>query len=1054
MFPQEASVVDFFREQAGRQPDAPAVQEDGRILTYRALDLYSNRVAHELLRRGLKPEETVAVFLPASGAFLAAVLGVLKAGGTYFPVATDMPDKRLEYLLTDSQSRLVLSDQSGLRRLPAWSGKVLEVARLILPADGETERDPQISADPRRRAYITYTSGSTGQPKGVMVEHVSAVNYLHWAQGAYLRGRALDCALFTSMAFDLTLTSFFLPLLNGNRLYLHGRDDAALEVAQLARDPRLGLLKLTPAHLALLADQDLADSTVKVLIVGGEELKTDLARRVCQRFAGHVELYNEYGPTEATVGCMIYRHDPDRDQGRAVPIGVPAANTALYLLDGRGELAPPGAVGELYISGLGVARGYHRRPELTAQRFLPDPFRPGWRMYRTGDRARLLPDGNLDYLGRLDHQVKLRGYRIEPEEIACQLARHPQVAQAQVLLGQDGSGQACLLAYFSSLGTPPPAAQLREFLAARLPRYMLPSWFIPLQDWPLTANGKLDRAALPAPPEPVSGGQAAQAPASALESLLCRVWGQVLGGPGQELPVGVGDNFFDLGGDSIKAMQIVSRLSRHGLRVAVGDVLRCQSVGRLARQCAGTVGEAQAPGGPLQGPKALSPMEGWLLALDLPRPGHFNQTIMLETRRVLDPGELETALASLVARHDGLRLNLDPGAGRMFFNPAHLERPFSLTRLAGDDPGLAEKLATARGGFDLERDLLLRAALIEGPGAGQRLLLCAHHLVVDAVSWGILLEDLAAALGASHGDHPVAPPPATASLSAWQAALEASYDPDRIAAELAYWKASQEPGFILPLDHDPPDWRSGRAASLALGLDREETERLRLAARQHLRADIPALLVSALAQALAGWCGVTVLALECEGHGRLLAVPDPGPDVARTVGWFTALYPLRLEMSGLGLADTLVLVKERLAGLPNHGLGHGLLRHCLARPELAGAPLIPQVRLNYLGDLDVGLQGDIWTWRLEHSGLDSAPENPLTCKLEVLAMLSNGCLNLRLIYNQQAHDAATMERLAGEVLDNLRRLAQPRHRQADPALSPNDFSTARLSAQDLDELFK
>jgi len=563
-YPRDACLHELFEAQVGRDPDAPAIVRGAEAMTYGELNRRANQLARRLRDSGVGPEVTVGVCAEHSPEVLVALLAVLKAGGRYLPLDPDSPPQRTALMLEDAGAAVLLTRRELAPAPGAFDGRTF-----LLDADwgevaGLDGSDLTPAAGPANTAYVIYTSGSTGRPKGVMVSHRSAVNYVWWAKDAYLRGERLGFALYSSLAFDLTITSIYVPLLTGNPVHLYPPDGPLPPVADILREGKAGVVKLTPGHLALLSGQDWRASGVRRLIVGGEALETGLARQIWEAFGGRVELYNEYGPTEATVGCMIHRFDPDRDRRAFVPVGRGAANARLYVLGERLEPVPDNVVGELYIGGDCLATGYLGRGGLTAERFIPDPFaaEPGGRLYRTGDLARRLRGGDLDFLGRRDQQVKVRGYRVELGEVEAALSAHAGVracaVEARAGEGVSGSGATRLVAYVvPEGGALPNAGELRRHLHERLPAYMVPSEFVPLAELPLTPRGKIDRRRLPAPCEASAADHDVFVPPrTPTEEALARIWRELLGVE----RVGAFDNFFERGGHSLLAAQLVYRV--------------------------------------------------------------------------------------------------------------------------------------------------------------------------------------------------------------------------------------------------------------------------------------------------------------------------------------------------------------------------------------------------------------------------------------------------------------------------------------------------------------
>ncbi|MCP4214679.1 MAG: amino acid adenylation domain-containing protein [bacterium] len=611
-FPADQTIHGLFEARALKAPQKVAVQgqrlgQDGQQnslqsnhqLTYEELNREAAQLAQRLMQQGVAAGNVVALTMARSVDLVVAVLAILKTGATYLPIDPNFPQQRIQYLLEDSAASLLLEDGSLTGNHMDLSQQWHTLNYQAITAENQPAVDavaPQTSIDSNSSAtdatapaYLIYTSGSTGKPKGVLVSHRNAVNYLHWAADVYVKNESINFPLFTSISFDLTVTSLFLPLLTGNQVIVYGEEQNLLLIDTLIRDKRLGAVKLTPSHLKLLRDttveKNVDKTSIKRFIVGGEDLNSQLASDIFRKFDGQAEIYNEYGPTEATVGCMIHQYDPGETYGNSVPIGTPADNTRIYLLDRLRQPVPPGVKGEIYIGGAGVAMGYLGQAQLTAQKFPEDPFyekvnekgpeKMPQRMYATGDLAIRREDGTVIFLGRKDEQLKVRGFRVEPGEIENRLLSHPHITAAVVQMEEHSHN---LHGYIVSTQEPS-VPQIRAHLLKYLPEYMIPSRFLHLPAIPLTENGKIDRKELRASANPATSGQTYTAPRNQVESQIGKVWQEVL----KLEQVGIHDNYFDVGGTSLDIIKINKRLKENfQMDIPVASMFRYTTIHTMA----------------------------------------------------------------------------------------------------------------------------------------------------------------------------------------------------------------------------------------------------------------------------------------------------------------------------------------------------------------------------------------------------------------------------------------------------------------------------------------
>jgi amino acid adenylation domain-containing protein/non-ribosomal peptide synthase protein (TIGR01720 family) len=1068
--PVGGTLTELIAAQAVRAPEAPALVFEGETVSYSELSLRAGRLARRLRRLGCGPDAPVGVLMERSAEMLVALLGVLEAGGAYLPLDPEYPRERLAWMIEDSGVALLLAQEPLLDRLPEHGATVLalEPGWRGEPADDEPLGPSGASGE--TLAYVLYTSGSTGRPKGVMVPHRGIVNRLLWMQEAYGLTPADRVLQKTPYSFDVSVWEFFWPLMTGATLVVArpaGHRDSAY-LAELIDREQVTVMHFVPSLLqAFLEEPDLSGcGSLRLVVASGEALSSELRLRFRQRLSARLE--NLYGPTEASVDVTSWDCAEEAPRG-VVPIGRPIANIRIHLLDRELSEMPVGVPGELHIAGIGLARGYLKRPDLTAERFIPDPFGgAGERLYRTGDLARRLPGGAIEFLGRLDHQVKIRGLRIELGEIESVLAGQPGVHAAVVAARTDGPSPR-LVAYVVpepghdldiDLGIDLDIGALRAALGERLPEHMVPTAWVTLAELPLSPNGKVDRRALPAPetPAPATGGDAM--PRTWIEERLAAIWAEVL-----RLPhVGIHDNFFTLGGDSILSIQITTRARRADILITPRQLFQHQTVAELAA-VANAAPAVRAEQGPVSGPVPLTPIQRWFLDADPVDPRHFNQAVLFETARRLDPAPLGAALARLAVHHDALRLRFRREAGGWVQEALPPEAPGALPELEVVDlSGLPEqdrgaaieaRATEAQAGLDLAAGPLQRAVLFDcGPDRPGRFLWVIHHLAVDGVSWRVLLDDLVTVYNTlERGVEPLLPPK-TSSYREWSERLARHAGTPRLLSELSHWHGLPWSA-TAPLPADTPGGGAGTVASqrtATVTLDAEETRALLQDVPGVYNTRINDALLSALARAFGEWTGAPALAVDLEGHGREEIFEEI--DLSRTVGWFTSVFPVVLDLrEGADAAGALKAVKEQLRRVPQGGLGWGLLRQASPHgPELAALPR-PEVLFNYLGQLDQAVaDGSPFHLARESSGPARSQRAERRHAIEVTGRVLGGRLRLDLTYSADRYHSATLERLAQRVAALLRELIAHCRTPEAGGFTPSDFPLAGIDQSRLDQI--
>ncbi len=901
-WPEQATLAELWHAQVDRAPGAPALVAGGERLSYAVLDQAAEGIAARLRGVGLAPGAVVGVMCGRDAGRIAALLGILKAGATYLPLSQALPDARIGFMLDDSGCSLVLAGPEGAARLEALRPGV------AMPLAGEPGRRREAGpATARDVAYIIYTSGSTGQPKGVAVEHGGFVNMIT----DQIRGfgiRAEDRVVqFASCSFDASLSEIFMALLCGACLVMAPdgaiRDGAALLALMAAEG--VSVATLPPSYLRALDGADLGG--LRVLITAGEPPDpADVRRHATQRL-----MFNAYGPSEASVCASWHRVASGRAYPAGIPIGRPIANTSMTVRAPDGRQMPLGAAGEICLSGPGLARGYLGQPVLTASRF---HMLNGQRIYRTGDAGLVQDDGEVLYLGRLDGQVKLNGHRIEPGEIEHWLRSHPHVAQAAAVVAEDPPR---LLAFVVPRRPVDPAS-LRRDLADAFPPWMVPAAVIAVASLPRNIAGKLDRQALAA-----AQGAPEPGPASldAAEQRVAEAFAAVLGGG----PYQRDSSFAAAGGDSLRAIRLLGRLRRSGIALELRDMLAADTVSAIARVTAAPAGDDRAVTGRVQ----AAPAQRWFFALDPEGTARLNHTVLLRARRPLDSAAVAAALDAVWRHHDALRLTFARGRDGWAGHCAAPGEPFSLRRVdlrAAADPWplLAAHQPPPAG----QPGPLFQAAHYR-LREGDHLLLAAHHLLVDAVSWRIIVEDLASALAQAADERRVQLLAKTASYQEWASSLAGADGMAAAERERAYWEGVVPPG----APSQPYACRALRSVGAELGpVDPA------MADRRHLAG-----LLARLGAALHRWDGRRAMHVTLTSHGRQTLTP--GLDVSRTVGWFTADFPFLLDCRADAGA-----IEAALAAVPSGGVGWSVLRWLSARPPGLAEP---ELRVNFLGRVDV-----------------------------------------------------------------------------------------------------
>jgi amino acid adenylation domain-containing protein/non-ribosomal peptide synthase protein (TIGR01720 family) len=1021
-------------------------------LTYAELDRRSNQVARYLRKRMKGTPGIVAIMAKYSVGLIIGMLGVLKSGGAYLPLDPDYPAERIDYILAQSGTDILLT-QTALKEKIGFSGPVIDLDdESIFSEDGE-KLTP--AGRPRDLAYIIYTSGSTGQPKGVMIEHRSLVNLMEWRITKYGFTQHDRTLQLIAPSFDGFGSNFYSSLLSGGNLILpdegHWRDfDFA---RRLIRELRVTNLSVVPAIYRAILDGAAARDleSLRFVVLAAEQADPQLVSKSRGLNAG-LQLINEYGPTENTITTTSFMAlEPDRTG----IIGSPVANNRVYILNPNGALLPVGVPGELCIAGAGLARGYLNQPRQNREKFVNDPFDQGQRMYKTGDRARWLSDGQLEFLGRIDRQVKIKGYRVELNEIEARIRQNAWVKEAAVGLKEGESGRQILCAYTVADRALTEQA-LREYLRRYLPDYMVPAQYVFLERLPLNHHGKLDRKALESIAVAAVAQHQSEAPRNELEAKIAVVWQEILG----VATIGINDNFFALGGDSIKAIQIAAQLQQHQIRVAVKDIFQFANIKELSPLVGTTVG-LKAVHRTVTGRIDLSPIQTWFFERKIKVRHHFNQAVMLYAQAGFEEPVVRKAFTRLIEHHDALRMvyRLDGGTVEQYNRG--LEGPlFDLVEFDfTNEPDFGGRIAfeseKLQRSIDLETGPLVKLGLFK-TGRGDHLLIVIHHLVVDGISWRIILHDFAALYDNIIKGRDPALGPKSLSFKEWVARLMNYAGSPKLLQETVYWdRVAQIELTPFPKDRALPDNQFQNEKTLRVEWHCEETQHLLKGVNHAYHTEINDLLLAALGMAVKEWSGIERFAVSLEGHGREPIIPET--DIANTVGWFTTEYPVVLDLGGSDSPAAIVkTVKETLRQVPDKGIGYGILKY-LARPAVsdgAGRRLTPEIGFNYLGQFDQDIQNPYFTFSPLTVGTSIDPQFARPHVLEIVGMIVNGRLVMNFKYCEGDYREKRIERLVTAYQTHLRALITHCLQVKQPELTPSDFGDPTLTLTELDKIIQ
>ncbi|MEO8446523.1 MAG: amino acid adenylation domain-containing protein [bacterium] len=1046
----------LIEEQTIKTPDATAVVFKDQKLTYDELNKSANRLANYLIKHGVTKETFVGLCIERSPEMIIAILAVLKTGAAYIPIDTSYPQSRIEFMISDSKAGVIISQESVKDNLPPGISKTIFIDKDRKKISNENDSNIDADVSLNEVAYVIYTSGSTGTPKGVMIEHKSLSNHMMWMTHRFGFDSTDSVLQKTPFSFDASVWEFYLPLITGGKLVIakpEGHMDISYLIDTIIKN-NITTIQLVPTLLRMLLDENGIENctSLKAVFCGGEALTYELKEKLFDKL--DVKFYNFYGPTEVTIDSVYYEC---KKEDNNIPIGKPVYNTQAYIVDKFLNPVPIGVAGELLLGGIDVGRGYLNNKELTDDKFIKDIFRKrDTKLYKTGDLVKYRSDGNIDYLGRVDRQVKLRGYRIELEEIESKLTQNDAVKNCAVIVREDKPGSQKLVAYIVNDDKGKLSLnELKNDLRKSLPEYMIPNAFVFLDKIPMLPNGKTDRSSLPVPDAPALSDDNFAEAKLPVEKILSDIWKQILGLE----KIGINDNFFELGGDSIISIQIISKANQSGIKITPKQIFQYQTIAELSL-VAELVKEQNSDQGMVTGELPLTPVQHWFFERDLPEPQHYNHSVLLKVPKGLNSIYLKDALKEIISHHDALRLTfkIEDGKYSQFNAGISEDIPF-YTEEAQDNDSLQSIIQKYQTSIDLSKAPLIKVVLFKIKDSEvDRLLIIVHHLCIDGISWRILLEDLYNVYISLNAGKKFKLSAKTDSFKDWSIRINELADTDGINNEKDHLLSLSNFNFKdIPLDIENGKKLNTIDSAETIRIDIEEalTQSLLKEVPKAYNTQINDILLAALSMAYAEWSCEKRMLISLEGHGREEIFETS--DVSRTIGWFTSMFPVMLEVSDKNDAGELIKsTKEKLRSIPSNGIGFGMLRYNCSDDKIRNDIKninIPEIIFNYLGQFSESIAtGSDWKFGKDAIILDQNKQGQRSHLMEINAMIIDNKLKMEFTYSKNFHKEETIITFANLYKNSLIRIIQHCTETDSGGFTPSDFSAAGLDQQELDNL--
>ncbi|MDQ0273780.1 non-ribosomal peptide synthetase [Cytobacillus purgationiresistens] len=1058
-YPKHKTIHQLFEEQVEKSPNSIALTYKEQTLTYKELNQKANNVASYLFHQGLGKGDYVGVFLNRGFEMIVGVLGILKAGAAYVPLDSNLPKERLDYIIHSLNINALIINDEHEEKAKELAARQKLLTNLVNPKhvrDNSFSYQLLTNVTSEDFAYVIFTSGSTGVPNGVRVKHNSVVNLIDWFNREFTISSTDRILFLTSLSFDLSVYDIFGILSAGGSIRIAADEDQRnpLKLLEWLKNDSITLWDSAPAAFGQLVPfiHESTSNTLRYIFLSGDWIPLSTPQIITDAFPSAV-LISLGGATEATVWSNYYPVTKVMSEWNSIPYGKPIQNAQYYILDQNLQPCPIGVAGELYIGGDCLADGYINSLELNKKRFLPNPFIPISRIYKTGDKARWFEDGNIEFLGRLDFQVKIRGYRIELGEIQSVLSMHPDIKEAHLLMIENRQAEKSLCAYILSEEKIHPS-NLRSFLAEKIPEYMIPSYFIILDKLPVTPNGKLDRKALPQPNTSNDLGQQYFAPSNETEEILVSIWEELLGVDG----IGVKDNFFALGGDSIKAIQAAARLDKYNLKMDINDIFKFPTISQISEHVKKNVRDINQ--GAVTGDINLTPVQKWFFSQDFKDSHHFNQAFLIKSKSGFETERAQLVFNRLLEHHDALRIGIKvTKKGRKLFNHELMVTSpeiivYDLTSEKEPEKIISKKAEAIQKEIDLYNPPLIKLAQFN-TNNGAYLLIVIHHLIIDGVSWRILFDDFIQGYKKAIHRQEIVFPPKMDSFQAWSKQLEIYSESMALKKELPYWKRIEDCiSTPLPKDIQSANNKNNSSRIVEFMLDESYTEKLLKYSSQAFNTSVETILLTALSISIYDWAQVSELSINLEGHGRMNIGEDLKID--RTIGWFTSIYPVLIGIDpDRTRSYQIKQVKEILTNVPNGGIGYGLLKYGIQSSlECQSSRKVePEINFNYLGQFDHELEGEDITLSYLPLGSTVSLEAKRQFSININCYVKDNQFVMMLEYSSNEYLRQTMDYLVNQYKSYLLELIDYCI-NAETELTPSDLTFNEFDIDELDSFIQ